>query len=286
MPGGRSRSFRFGDTAERLAEFILGSMAFTTLVSRQDDVGYDLFCVLFERDKNLLRAGPFFTVQVKGRNDSIIYESDHAKSWITNQHNPFFICIADRKSCSVELYSTWDLLNQLLDRGHGRIVLVPSEPPNGLACREFREEIPEQVVYLGKPVLRISVQEAMDEDQATKYGEILHKWVALDRENIVNRWAGFYWVVGPRDYETNKQPYELGDVLVSFYRNPKNRAICERNFARSATALRLILQDFDPAQEKGLLERIAALEHALVENRSLLDPLSINMLRKQLELDI
>ena len=65
MPGARLRNFRFGDNAELLAEFALNTFAFTTRVPRQEDVGHDLFCSLTERDGNLLRAGPFFTVQIK-----------------------------------------------------------------------------------------------------------------------------------------------------------------------------------------------------------------------------
>lgn len=107
MPGARYEDFRFGDSAELLAEFILGSIAFTTRVPRQEDVGYDFFCVLAEKDAELLKAGPFFTVQAKKGRGKIAFEKEYEVDWIKKQENPFFICVTNSDSLSIDLYSTW-----------------------------------------------------------------------------------------------------------------------------------------------------------------------------------
>ncbi len=65
MPGARHPDFRLGDRTELLAEFCLNTMAFTTRVPRQEDIGHDFFCVLSEIKQDMLWAGPSFTVKVK-----------------------------------------------------------------------------------------------------------------------------------------------------------------------------------------------------------------------------
>jgi len=125
MPGARNRDFRIGDSAELLAELIINSMAFTTRVPRQEDVGYDLLCVLAGLDNRLLKAGPFFTVQVKGTHENIIFEKDYEVAWIKQQENPFFICDANRDALSVEIFSTWIMHLGFLSMGADKIVLAP-----------------------------------------------------------------------------------------------------------------------------------------------------------------
>ena len=72
MPGAQPIGPRYGTSAELLAEFVLGSMAFTTRVPRQEDVGHDLLCVLAERSGRMMLAGPFFTVQVKNKKQELV----------------------------------------------------------------------------------------------------------------------------------------------------------------------------------------------------------------------
>lgn len=71
MPGGRLRSFRFGDRNELIAEFVLNTFAFTTRVPRQEDVGHDLLCVLSNLKGDMFWAGPSFTVQVKSEHEPL-----------------------------------------------------------------------------------------------------------------------------------------------------------------------------------------------------------------------
>jgi len=88
MPGARSRPFRLGDRSEQLVEFLLSAFAFTTPVPRPEDIGFDFFCSLISREDQLLRAGPFFTVQAKSNADEVVYKKDHEVAWINRPGKP------------------------------------------------------------------------------------------------------------------------------------------------------------------------------------------------------
>ncbi len=125
MPGARLASFRLGDRSELLVELLLSALAFTTRVPRQEDIGVDIFCSLITEEGTLLKAGPFFSVQANSSLDPIVYEKDHELTWITTQENPLLICVADRPSLAVEIYSTWNLLCGPLTKKPTRLILKP-----------------------------------------------------------------------------------------------------------------------------------------------------------------
>src|SRR5436309_11677825 len=112
MSGGRLSSYRLGDRAELLVEHLLSGLAFTTRVPRQEDIGIDFFCSLITgdvTDKNLLKAGPVFSVQAKSSPEAVTYEKPHELEWIRNQENPLFLCIGDREAAAMDVFSTWNL---------------------------------------------------------------------------------------------------------------------------------------------------------------------------------
>lgn len=250
MPGARPRSYRFGDNAELLAEFILNCLAFTTRVPRQEDIGHDFLCSLAERDDLLLRAGPFFTVQVKSNHESIVFEKPYETDWIRKQDNPFFVCVATRNNLTIELFSTWNMHNGFLYRKADRIVLVPGGPNDEFQPPETEKDRSEQRIPLGKPFLRIAAGDVMDEDNVNSYRMIMRDWVELDRENIVNRAAGMYWVAGPTSYATNERLAKNLVVPYAFYWNIDNLPKSLKNFGRSAIALRTVLRCALSVEEK------------------------------------
>lgn len=91
-----------------------------------------------------------------------------------------------------------------------------------------------QDILLGKPIVKITHEQAFDEVATKEIAQVIEAWIALDRENIVNCRAGLYWVAGPLEYETGKPPTKLG---VTFYWHPENLPKCARNLSRSAVAL-------------------------------------------------
>ena len=112
MPAQRLRSFRYGDTDERMAEAMLSLLAFTTNVRREDDVCHDLVCVLIQRDGHHLLAGSSFTVQTKTytQRDKFIYDSPSETQWLETLQTPFSIGLTYRNELRLDLFSTWNVI--------------------------------------------------------------------------------------------------------------------------------------------------------------------------------
>ncbi|MCU1271099.1 MAG: hypothetical protein JWN74_2393 [Acidobacteriaceae bacterium] len=244
MPGARLRSFRLGDRSELLVQHLLTGLAFTTPVPRQEDIGFDFLCSLIGQTKGsgLLRAGPFFTVQAKSKGtEEILYEQPHQVDWITQQENPMLICIADRDTTSMDIYSTWNLLCGVLaghtvTRAATKIILRLDQTSDKWPhVRDLQDGT--QEILLGSPIAHVTHDDIVDEDRTKEVAAVLAAWILFDRLNIVNSRAGLHWVVAPRFYETNKMPL-LDDLLaVAGYWNPKNLEKCARNLVLSAASL-------------------------------------------------
>ena len=71
-----------------LVERLLAGFAYTTRVPRQEDIGIDFLCSLImgEGGENLLKAGPFFTVQAKSSTKGIAYQKPHDLESINAQN--------------------------------------------------------------------------------------------------------------------------------------------------------------------------------------------------------
>jgi len=287
MPGAKAYGFRVGDNAERLCEFVISSLAFTSKVPRTEDVGHDFLCSLAEREGNMFKAGPLFTVQAKNKRERIIFGKEYELKWITSQENPFFLCIANLSSLSVEFYTTWSLLIGIVHKSAKRIVLIPGSESDLYKAPETEEDLSEQRICLGKPILNISAKELADDEAVSKYATILRQWIDIDRENIINRYAGMYWIIGPTEYETNKPVPEQSKPIIVYLWSANNLEKCKINFGRSATALRVVLQAFlGNDKEKTLGPMIADLEQVLKSWHECLDPFAKDILRKQTGLDI
>jgi len=289
MPGARAYGFRIGDNAELLCEFIISRLAFTSKVPRTEDVGHDFLCSLAEREANIFKAGPFFTVQAKSNRDPIIYQKEHEIGWIKNQENPFFVCVANRSSLSVEFYTTWNLLIGILHQTAQKIVLIPGNEGDTYKAPETESDLSEQRIYLGKPILNISAKELINDENVNKYAAILKRWIEIDRENIVNRYAGMYWIIGPKEYETNAPLPEQFQPVVVFLWNAKNLEKCKENFGRSATALRVVIRkalgkhgENDPKVKPMIVD----LEQVLRSMNECLDAYAKHILREEIGLEI
>ncbi len=282
MPGSRPTGFLFGASAERLAEFILGSFAFTTPVPYPVDIGHDFHCVLHRpaANRRTLRAGPAFSVQVKSTPEPVPYEAGDAATWLSDQESPLFLCIVDRPKLTCEIYSTWNMHNAHLLHGPLRTILEPNA-----TIEEFG--LPTRVddtlhVPLGPPVLRLTPKDVVDSSLAIGWTTILEPWILIDREIIVNQRAGMFWVMGPSRWTTNEplpDPDAEQSWMGGFYRNPQNLNRCVGNLLRSAVALRRVI-DLYQAQGQ-LLDRQAqtdALDRLLEAFDADLDPLARHIL--------
>jgi len=289
VPGARAYGFRIGDNAELLSEFVISRLAFAAKVPRTEDVGHDFLCSLAEREENMFKAGPFFTVQAKSNRDPIVFQKEYELEWIKNQENPYFLCIANRKSLSVEFYSTWSLLIGILHKSAKKIVLIPGSESDPYKAPETEEDLSEQRIYLGKPILNIQAKDLVDDDTVGRYATILRQWIGIDRENIVNRYAGMYWIVGPNEYETNAPLPEPFQPVGIFLWNPRNLEKCKTNFGRSATALRVVIRAALGKKNEDAPEvspMIIDLEKVLRSMNECLDPFAKDILRNEIGIDV
>jgi len=285
MPGSRSRTFRLGDRSELLVQNLLTGIAFTTPVPRQEDIGIDFMCSLITGygQGSLLKAGSVFSVQAKSNTDPVVYDKPHEVEWITHQENPLLICVADRKAGAMDVYSTWNLLCAVQMGWRGkkvpdRIRLFPGKTGAKWPGVDDQDD-GSQDVSLGKPIIRIEHNQIFDETSMAAAVGVIDEWVRLDRTNIVNRYAGLNWVIGPQDYDTGKPP---GAQVASFYWNAKNLGYCITNLGRASTAVWRILSDFGlPNDANAQKELIASMPHLRELLRSLrtLDPSLSDFLR-------
>jgi len=284
MPGARYRSFRLGDRSELLAENLLCAFAFTTRVPRQEDIGFDFFCSLISREDQLLKAGPFFTVQVKSSTAPVIYTKDHEIAWITGQENPLLLCVVDRTAKAMDVYSTWNVMCGPLAKQPTQITLVPGKKWDTWPGVDHNPD-GSQEIRLGAPIVRVTEDDIFVDTRVDQIANVVSEWIELDRANIVNRHAGMYWVTGPLDYETGKPPsYASGPMGIAFYWNLANTPRCAQNLGRAVTALAAIIQDQLPGSERIKpiwKQRVAALREVAATHWSLFDDSVRNILAKR-----
>jgi hypothetical protein len=171
----------------------------------------------YDERANLLKAGPFFFVQAKSSAEALAFEEPHGLEWIKNQENPILLCVADREAGAMDVYSTWNLLCGVLNGWRGLkaptcIRLCPGR--SGSDWRGVEDQADgSQDILLGKPIIRITHDQVFDEKSTRGIVEVISEWIALDRENITNRHAGMYWVVGPQNYRTGEPPSRDGIAI-------------------------------------------------------------------------
>ncbi len=276
MPGVQPRNLRLGNRSELLVEHLLAGLAFTTRVPRPEDFGIDFFCSLISAGpRQLLKAGPSFTVQAKSSNDPVIYEKDYEVEWITNQENPLLLCVADRAELAMDVYSTWNLVCAVNGGWRGvkqanRITLLPGTDFGGEWPGIVNRDDGSQEIRLGK----VRSDDIFNDGRMEQISTVLREWLALDRTNIVNRYTGQYWVLGPLQYETGLPPLACGQGRVVFYWHPNNRAQCAVNLGKASTALALIFRKNLAEGERTKpiwSQRIAALDEVVKSHWDLFD---------------
>lgn len=260
MTGARLASYRFGDHSELVAQSILSTLAFTTLVPRSEDVGHDFVCVLAERKDRMLHTGQSFTVQVKSNAKPLTYAKPYEVEWLKDQDVPLLIGVVTRVGLKLDLYSTWRRLDAFLGPDVPRRVRLV---PNASGKIKFDKRSRTKIVPLGTPILSTSLADVVERDVADGFGSLLRAWVALDQRNIANVRAGVYWTVGPAEHQTNSPKFT--SFLQGFYVNPKNMSQTLRLFARSAASLRIELEKrfVSPPAHEAWPRQLRALEEAL-----------------------
>ena len=103
-----------------------------------------------------LKAGLFFTVQIKSVREDLVYEKAHEIEWIKNQENPLLIGVADKTNLVLDLFSTWNIINGFYAKDAKKIVLAPGDDDDNRREIRTTDDGSVQVIPLGRPILRLS----------------------------------------------------------------------------------------------------------------------------------
>ncbi len=242
------RNSRQGFRSETLARFALSAFGPATDVEVEDDQGIDLICATSRPVGGRLHVGPGYSVQVKSEGETeVVYQGPHVRTWLEGLASPLFICLVDKGTTRIRLYSTWSITRVLLHAtAYGgtidRVRLVPDEP---VTC----DQPPPEHVTLGNPIIDFRVPELAEQGRVDRLRECIEQWVLMDVENIVRRRFDLAVASGYTEWTTNLPPKQGARWYKPYFPSeqtwPKARAIIAE--CASLLALRK-----DP-QEKDLL---------------------------------
>lgn len=235
MSGKRLGSFRSGDRSEYLAGYALSRIAFVNAFPRQEDFGIaDFLCVLTKQEGQLVFPESAFYVQVKSDTDDVVLDSD-ALRWISEyMDHPLLICVANKKTNRIMIYSCWSIWRvmfpQLVAR---RVNLVlggdlPLGPPDHLDnAGHYR-------LCVGPPIIEKSLDEL--ESDPDFCHAILKEWLYFDAQNIARRRIGRIAIAGTARWKTNTRLSESSDTKTLYFFGGDYR-LAEKDLTPILTAL-------------------------------------------------
>lgn len=207
----RLRSFRQGDRAEYLAQYILSALAITVPVPRQEDVGTDFHCSLLRGEGDNLRPTLPFNIQIKSAGDTMLKDGirfggvTKAGAWRQHEINqlcqtdtPFLVGLVDLKKQSLDVFSTITRYF-VLSNWHGtglprEVALIPYDPIGEAHLGAgFQEDLPVKAdmpgklckLPLGQPIVSISIEESEDNRRCEEIKNLLEPYLRMDQENAV-----------------------------------------------------------------------------------------------------
>lgn len=207
----RQFSYRQGDRAEYLAQYILSAIAITVPVPRQEDIGTDFHCSLLRRVDNTLRPTFPFNIQIKSAGGKVLKDGirfggvtdsgrwrKHEIDLLCQTDTPFLIGLVDLDKQCLHVFSTitrYFVLSNWQGTGLPReVALVPFDPAGedslGAGAQEeldAKEGMPSRLwkLPLGQPVVSISIGESEDPDRCETIKNLLEPFLRMDQENAV-----------------------------------------------------------------------------------------------------
>jgi hypothetical protein len=217
MSGRHLRSFRSGSRSEYLALFGLSRFSFVQQIPRQEDFGVDFLCTLAAESKGneedlypLVFPENSFCVQVKSNTDYFDLDR-HFLHWMSYHIQlPLFICVIDKKNGGrFSLYATSVIWKVLFLRPKPKKIQIkfgdaPTGTSNPKLIQDEGEEEAEFTVWLGKPIINLSMDE-LELSGNLAYAAI-KPWILTDIANIENKRSGAIVTKHIMQWETNKEP--------------------------------------------------------------------------------
>lgn len=233
MSSGRLGSFRSGDRSEYLATYALSRVAYVTPVPRQEDFGVvDCLCVLARSDAHTVFPESAFYVQIKSNRTPMVWEGVAIKWLAEHMAHPLFICVVDKDSSRVSLYSCSVLWSAVL-RSRVPPERIRVSFDGAPAASPVEETSLHYEANLGPPVLQQSVEE-LETSSETAYN-VLKGWISLDAANISLREIGRVVSRSVASWETNMPP-DSSKIVVPYWFGP-HFPLVERDIAPLLTAL-------------------------------------------------
>ncbi len=237
----RLSSFRRGDRAEYLAQYILSALAITVPVPRQEDVGVDFHCSLLRREGDNLRPTLPFNIQIKSAGRDVLGNGirfggvTEAGTWrrheielLCQTDTPFLIGLVDLNKQALDIFSTitrYFVLSNWQGTGIPReVALIPYDPVGeghlGAGAQtelDAKPDMPQRVwsLPLGQPIVSISIEESENEHRCEEIKMILDPYLRMDQENAVCFRIGLGYFNWPLIVRTNQPLREIGVALSS-----------------------------------------------------------------------
>lgn len=223
MSGKRLGNFREGDRSEYLAVFGLSRLAFVDPFPRQEDFGVvDFLCVLTRKMGANVYPGSAFFVQVKSSHDDVEFDAD-AIRWISHHmDHPLFVCVVDKKTTELSLYSLSRVWLALFLRAEPNRVVVKlgsDLPPEQYSLDETNGGADFEV-HAGPPIFRKSLADLETDPDAAF--DVINRWVLLDADNIARRRLGRVATRSFWAWKPNEPPIE--QYLMRYYFGPNFHA--------------------------------------------------------------
>jgi hypothetical protein len=114
MSGVRSYSFREGDRAEYLTQFLLSALGLCSAIPRQEDIGYDFACSIANQETGLITFGFPFLITIKSRSQPVIKIKRTKTGIAANDESNVewlfpdqatLLGIVDKRKLSIDIYS-------------------------------------------------------------------------------------------------------------------------------------------------------------------------------------
>ncbi|HSZ58351.1 MAG TPA: hypothetical protein VK797_21985 [Tepidisphaeraceae bacterium] len=206
MSGGYiANNLRQGYRAEYLARYILSEFGPCVRIDQENDYGIDLLGTLMKKVGTGGVVSSAYTVQVKSGSEKFGYGA-HAMEWLRSFNLPVLMCRASRATNDVKLYSTWMIHHLILQDKSADIDSVEfiEEYGDGDKLKVPVVENRVGLIWLGKPIIQMSVPELSNEALVSEVVDVLSEWVELDAANYFRRNANLPVIYGYVQWETNK----------------------------------------------------------------------------------
>ncbi len=229
-------TYRQGDRAEYLAQYILSALAITIPVPRQEDVGVDFHCSLLRREGKKLYPSSPFNIQIKSAGKGILRDGvrfggvtkkgmwrDYQIKQLCNTDTPFLVGLIDLKKQRLDLFCTitryFVLSNWRGIQMPREVALLPYVPnSDGNIGDGWHEDLPQRKgmpgtlwkLPLGQPIVSMTIADSEKPQRCEEVKTILEAYIRMDQENAIRFRSGLGYFNWPLKIQPGKQIDEWG----------------------------------------------------------------------------